>query len=338
VPVSLGPVTRRVGICSVLVLSVVPGTASLAQDATVQGGCLLSPAKFSDALIRAFVERPTDLLERHPHGGVAMSAEVRRLAASDVATVAGIISDAKGASPAQVVAIGAGLAQASELCSRFRVEVQHFIEKGVAAAGQSDLAAAFAVYKISPGRTTPLPEAEFAGRPTIGNSVAARGAAAPSPGFSGGGIPATEKKIATVPGDIDIGPFATSQTALPFFAGRGGVGGGAPPESAYALRIQLGEISFSQTALPWFGLDQTGTVPQNGGGDGGGNGGGKPDHGPRGPHAFGAFGGPPGSADGGFTPGLGLAGTPSIERRSTMFGGGGGGVTDTTQNVVSPSR
>jgi hypothetical protein len=290
------------------------------------GGCLLSPAKFSDALIRAFIERPTDLIERHPLGGLAMSAEVRRLAASDVATVAPIIGVAKGAAPAQVVAIGAGLAQAGELCSRFRVEVQRRIEQEVAAAGLSDLSAAFAVYKISPA-TSPvtIPAAEVTQGSPIGDGEGVSGAVGSGAPF-GMPAPTTEEVSATARAQ---GPFGTSEAAMPFFAGRGGLGGGSPPTSD-VLRLRLGEFSFTQTALPFFNADtDTGRDGEDSGTGGR-------------PHGNGFFG--PGGAPG-FGPGNGLASSSSSlaasstsQGPSTVFAGGGGGVTDTSRSVVSPTH
>jgi hypothetical protein len=123
-----------------LVCSFIVGGSAFAAS----GGCLLHPAKLSDDAVKAFMDRPADLFRRHPESGPPLSAEVRRLVGSDVSTVATIITLARGASTAQVVAIGTGLARAVQTCSRTRPDIEEEIKKAVAAAGILELSVAFA--------------------------------------------------------------------------------------------------------------------------------------------------------------------------------------------------
>ena len=105
---------------------VVAGTSALAfmigqavfAAPVLADGCLSSSARLSEDAVKTFKDQPADLVARHAAGGPPMSAEVRRLAGSDVSTVSSIIALARGASTAQIVAIGAGLANAAHTCSR----------------------------------------------------------------------------------------------------------------------------------------------------------------------------------------------------------------------------
>ena len=106
--------------------------------------CLISPAKYSDAVIQAFKERPSDLLRRYPAGGPLMSAEVMRHVGSDESVLGSVIQLARDGNLAQRVAIGIGLAKAVSTCSRGYPELEQMIRDAVAAAGISELATAFA--------------------------------------------------------------------------------------------------------------------------------------------------------------------------------------------------
>ena len=107
-------------------------------------GCLPSSARLSEAAVKTFKDQPADLVARHAAGGPPMSAELRRLAGSDVSTVPSIIALARGASTAQIVAIGAGLANAAHTCSRTRPDLERRIKQEVADAGILELSIAFA--------------------------------------------------------------------------------------------------------------------------------------------------------------------------------------------------
>ena len=65
----------------------------------------------------------TTLLDDYPDGGVVMTAAVRRLAGTEVATVSDLIALAKGAKVPQIVAIGAGLAGAVNVCTAKRPDL-----------------------------------------------------------------------------------------------------------------------------------------------------------------------------------------------------------------------
>jgi hypothetical protein len=108
------------------------------------GSCLQHPAKFADTAVQGFTSRPAGLLETYPRGGVIMSAAVRRLAGSDIATVAPLAALAKEASVSQIVAIGVGLARATTACKRTRPDLAQRIADEVKRAGLSTLSTVFA--------------------------------------------------------------------------------------------------------------------------------------------------------------------------------------------------
>jgi hypothetical protein len=107
-------------------------------------GCLLHPAKLADSAVDGFKGRPQALLDDHPEGGVVMTAAVRRLAGSDVATVSQLVSLANGASVPQVVALGAGLAGAANVCRQKRPDLSQMISDEVKRANVPALFVAFA--------------------------------------------------------------------------------------------------------------------------------------------------------------------------------------------------
>jgi hypothetical protein len=86
--------------------------ALLPQPALAEG-CLVAPAKLSDALMQGFKDNPKELLDRFPGGGPAMSGDVMRRAGSDVAVLPQIIQLARTGTTAHRVAIGIGLARAA---------------------------------------------------------------------------------------------------------------------------------------------------------------------------------------------------------------------------------
>jgi hypothetical protein len=118
------------------------GQQALAQ---ATGSCMLSPAKLSEGAIKAFKDKPAELLAVHTGGGPAMSQYVRRLAGSDVSTVPQLIGLTKDANLAQVVAIGVGLAGASAVCKLANSDLAQDIADQVNKAGIPALISAFAV-------------------------------------------------------------------------------------------------------------------------------------------------------------------------------------------------
>lgn len=122
---------------TVLILALLPQQA-------IAEGCLLAPAKLSDATIQAFRDNPKDLLERFPAGGPTMSADVMRRAGSDVAVLPQIFQIAREGNTAHRVAIGIGLARTASACSRTHPGLEQAIKRAVADAGLSELSTAFA--------------------------------------------------------------------------------------------------------------------------------------------------------------------------------------------------
>jgi hypothetical protein len=130
----------RVLACAVLL------ACTFGQSATAQGtACLLSPAKLSDDLVKAFQDKPSELLSAYPNGGPMMSRQVRRLAGSNLAMVPLLIELAKRADLVQVVAIGVGLAEAAAICKLTDTKLAEQIADQVNKAGLPALASAFAV-------------------------------------------------------------------------------------------------------------------------------------------------------------------------------------------------
>jgi len=127
------------GVAAALLLAV--GEGAFAQDS---GGCLLHPAKLPDTAVKGFQDRPADVLANHPGGGPLMSGAVRRLAGSEISTVPALVSLAREANPAQIVAIGAGLAAAAAVCKRLRPDLERRIREEVEKAAIPALSAAFA--------------------------------------------------------------------------------------------------------------------------------------------------------------------------------------------------
>jgi hypothetical protein len=145
------------------------------QSAIAQAtACLLSPAKLSDSVVKAFLEKPSELLSAYPNGGPVMSRQIRRLAGSDLATIPQLIELAKRADLVQVVAIGVGLAEAAAICKLTDARLAEEIADQVSKAGIPALTSAFAV-----GATTvEAMEAggvEGPGIPQIGNGNRAGG-------------------------------------------------------------------------------------------------------------------------------------------------------------------
>ena len=169
------------------------GHEALAQPA--QGSCLLSPAKLSDGLVKAFKEQPANVLAVHPGGGPTMSRYVSRLAASDISTLPLLIGLAKQANVAQLVALGIGLAQASAICGRTQAELAAAIVQQVDQAAIPGLSSAFAV-GLAPAEVTPAAvydaSSEIAnGRPAGGGALgsAPAGVGGGPGGTSGGELP-----------------------------------------------------------------------------------------------------------------------------------------------------
>lgn len=160
-------------------------------NAAYAEGCLIAPAKLSDAEMQAFKRRPAELLDRYPAGGPAMSGEIVRRAGSDVAAVAGIVALAQTASTAQRVAIGVGLAKTARICSRTHPQLEQRIRQAVAEAGISELAAAFAAGSSPLEQTAAtLTGDERAVAAPLGGKGSAGGGSAQPPASGAGGLAA----------------------------------------------------------------------------------------------------------------------------------------------------
>jgi hypothetical protein len=159
-------------------------------------GCLLSPAKLSDATLSAFKAKPGELLERFPGGGPAMSGEIMRHAGTDIALLPDIIELARRGAIAHRVAIGIGLAKAATTCGRMNGDFERAIKQAVADSGLSELITAFA-----------------AGLSSIELSAAPHATSPTGSGVGGGG-------------EIASGPLASAGGGKTTASGGGGGGGG----------------------------------------------------------------------------------------------------------------
>jgi hypothetical protein len=158
-----------------------------AAQSAAADGCLLHPARLSDVSVETFKARPGALLDDNAKGGVVMSAAVRRLAGSDVATVRDLVSLAKNANIPQVVALGTGLAGAVSVCRHKRPDLAERITDEIKRAQNTALFAAFAASLSSRqvaamGAPEPLPSHVGA---APANPVGQPGA---PPAFGSGGI------------------------------------------------------------------------------------------------------------------------------------------------------
>jgi hypothetical protein len=126
------------------VLAIGGAAMLLASRPAMADGCLLHPAKLADSAVEGFKARPQTLLEDYADGGVVMTAAVRRLAGTEVTTAPDLIALAKGAKVSQIVAIGAGLAGAANVCRAKRPDLAQRITDRVREAQIPALFAAFA--------------------------------------------------------------------------------------------------------------------------------------------------------------------------------------------------
>jgi hypothetical protein len=149
----------------------------LPQQALAEG-CLLAPAKLSDATMQVFKDNPKELLDRFPAGGPAMSADAMRRVGSDIAVLPQIIQLAREGNTAHRVAIGIGLARAASVCSRTHPELEQAIKRAVADAGLSELSTAFAAGLSSLDQTAAVLDR---GAPSEGPAIAS------GPSLSAGG-------------------------------------------------------------------------------------------------------------------------------------------------------
>lgn len=117
--------------------------SALSTPAMAADACVPAPAKLPAPALGSFHENPSRLLDRNSSGGPALSAEVRRLATSDLSTVSKLIALAKDAKPEHVVALGIGLAHAAATCTENNSQLAETIKKLVAESGNVALTASF---------------------------------------------------------------------------------------------------------------------------------------------------------------------------------------------------
>ena len=88
----------------------------------------------------------SDLLAEHTRGGTVLSAKIRKLALSDASKIREILAAAKTATPDQVTAIGAGLADVIRRCGEMQPELAALISDQIANAKYPDLSIAFVAH------------------------------------------------------------------------------------------------------------------------------------------------------------------------------------------------
>ncbi|HWM46419.1 MAG TPA: hypothetical protein VNR11_05835 [Xanthobacteraceae bacterium] len=98
---------------------------------TAWGACYAPAQQLPSQTISGFTSNPNEVLSRYPNGGAQMISYIRDLAASDPATLAGVIGLLGTANRDQQSAIGSGLGQAARICVRsdqaFATQIQQAI-------------------------------------------------------------------------------------------------------------------------------------------------------------------------------------------------------------------
>lgn len=141
-------VTGLVG-TGIVVCGLMPGVARAqnatdgARASTAETACFTGPAKLGDGEVQAFLASPSALLSEFPGGGLPLSTRVRSLAGSDAATLAPIAGLVSTATPAQVSAIGSGLARVARACQIANPEYAATIQELVASLDNDGLEVAF---------------------------------------------------------------------------------------------------------------------------------------------------------------------------------------------------
>ena len=190
--------------------------ALLPQQAHAEG-CLLAPAKLSDATVQAFKDNPKELLDRFPAGGPAMSADVMRRAGSDVAVLPQIIQLAREGTTAHRVAIGIGLARTASACARTRPELEQAVKRSVADAGLSELSTAFAAGLSSLDQTAAVLDrgAPSEGPAISGGPSASVGGSAEAKAVGAGGAASSSRGVEFLTTPIPGATFSNSEDGIP---------------------------------------------------------------------------------------------------------------------------
>jgi hypothetical protein len=109
------------------------------------GGCARPPvfAKLPDAMVARFKANPQALLATYASAGLPHSTQVRGLLLSDPNLIDALIDAAKNGNDAQKAAIGAGLAQASQILVCTNPQIAATIQLKVAQSGLTPLITAY---------------------------------------------------------------------------------------------------------------------------------------------------------------------------------------------------
>lgn len=160
----------------------------LATDASAQtsagASCLVAPASLPDSTVQAFLSSPASLLTEFQTGGILMSNRVRALTGTNPSVLTPIIGLANQANPAQVAALGAGLARAAAACAAVQPEFAARIQEEVAETDNAALQTAFA-------GATPETETAALGAAGAAGAGATGASAIGSNGTAGGGVNGT---------------------------------------------------------------------------------------------------------------------------------------------------
>lgn len=105
--------------------------------------CVPPSALASSAEVTGVLDNPASLLDGSPEGGGKLASMVRRLATSDVASLAAIGKALSLANPEQAQSIGAGLGQAATMCRQKNPDVVAQIQETIVAADKRDALASY---------------------------------------------------------------------------------------------------------------------------------------------------------------------------------------------------
>ena len=100
--------------------------------------------KLPPAVVAKYKADPAALLAAYPNGGRAMATMAKALILADPSLVGPLMAAAKNATPAQMSAIGAGVAQAATLIAAVNPEMAAQIQLAVTQSGPPGVASAFA--------------------------------------------------------------------------------------------------------------------------------------------------------------------------------------------------
>lgn len=105
--------------------------------------CMRGAARVSDAAIKAFLSNPDGLLARHPVGGLPMVTEVRNIISTDTSTAEPMAKLSEKGNTGQKAAIGAGSAQAVQVCARERPDLATLLQTIFGQVSDKEFLAAF---------------------------------------------------------------------------------------------------------------------------------------------------------------------------------------------------